>query len=77
MAAIAPRLTSHQAVKREARTRHCTVLFERAHSVDGTGGLETARTTQPGTEQQTIAFHQPDQGILRQVQHRQKQALHG
>ena len=60
MAAIAPRLTSHQAVKREARTHHCAVLFERAYRVDGTGRLEAARATQPRTEQQTIAFHQSD-----------------
>ena len=58
MAAVTPGLAAAQASQCEVTAGCCAVLLQRLQSVGRTGGLKTARRTQPRAEEQPIRFDQ-------------------
>eukprot|EP00611_Tribonema_gayanum_P029556 TRINITY_DN794_c0_g2_i1.p1 TRINITY_DN794_c0_g2~~TRINITY_DN794_c0_g2_i1.p1 ORF type:complete len:277 (-),score=13.74 TRINITY_DN794_c0_g2_i1:192-986(-) len=60
-------MAAQQASRGQVAAAQRAVAFQRLDRVDGAGGREAAATAEPGTEEQAIALHRPDQKPLRQA----------
>ena len=72
--AFAPGVTARQATQGQVAAGRSAVLLQCLKRISRAGGLETAGTSQPGAQEETIAAHQCDQKLPRQ---RMQGAQHG